>query len=76
MLPTPEDETSENSSAGGSHVKADQDLLNQLRDISSRLTDLSKDPGRYELDADAVVDLNLARESVDKLIHRVERILE
>ena len=57
-------------------MKADQDLLNQLRDISSRLTDLSRNPSRYELDADAVVDLNLARESVDKLIHRVERILE
>ena len=57
-------------------MKADQDLLKQLRDISSRLTDLSRDPNRYELDADAIVDLNLARESVDKLIHRVERILE
>ena len=64
------------SSAGGSHVKADQNLLEQLKDISRRLTDLSADPGRYELDADAVVDLNLARDSVDKLIHRVERILE
>lgn len=57
-------------------MKADQDLLDQLKEISTRLTDLSGDPNRYELDADAVVDLNLARESVDKLIHRVERILE
>lgn len=57
-------------------MKADQDLLNQLKDISSRLTALSGDPTRYELDADAIVDLNLGRESVDKLIQRVERILE
>lgn len=57
-------------------MKADHDLLEQLKDISSRLTVLSGDRSRYELDADAVVDLNLARESVDKLIHRVERILE
>jgi hypothetical protein len=57
-------------------VKADQDLLSRLRDISSKITDLAGDTERYELDADAVVDLNLARESVDKLIHRVERILE
>jgi hypothetical protein len=57
-------------------VKADQDLLSRLRDISSKITDLAGDTERYELDADALVDLNLARESVDKLIHRVERILE
>jgi hypothetical protein len=57
-------------------VKADQDLLSRLRDISSKITDLAGDPERYELDADAIVDLTLARESVDKLIHRVERILE
>lgn len=57
-------------------MKADQELLQKLKDISSRLTDLSRDPGEYELDADAIVDLNLARESVDKLIDRVERILE
>ena len=57
-------------------MKADQDLLTQLRDISNRLAALSNDPSRYELDADAVVDLNLGRESVDKLIQRVERILE
>ena len=57
-------------------VKADQDFLSQLRDISSKITDLAADPERYELDADAMVDLNMARDSVDKLIHRVERILE
>lgn len=57
-------------------MRADQELLRKLREISSRLTDLSRDPAEYELDADAIVDLNLARESVDKLIDRVERILE
>ena len=57
-------------------MKADQELLARLRDISRKLTDLAGRPEEYELDADAIVDLNLARESVDKLIHRVERILE
>jgi hypothetical protein len=57
-------------------MKADRQLLTTLQDISRRLNDLSNDPSQYELDADAIVDLNLARESVDKLIHRVERILE
>ena len=57
-------------------MKADQELLAKLRDISSKLTDLAGRPEEYELDTDAIVDLNLARESVDKLIHRVERILE
>lgn len=57
-------------------MRADHELLRKLRDISGRLDDLSRDPEAYELDADAIVDLNLARESVDKLIHRVERILE
>ncbi len=57
-------------------MRADHELLRKLRDISGRLDDLSSDPETYELDADAIVDLNLARESVDKLIHRVERILE
>ena len=57
-------------------MRADHELLRKLRDISGRLNDLSRDPEAYELDTDAIVDLNLARESVDKLIHRVERILE
>jgi hypothetical protein len=57
-------------------MKADRRLLTTLQDISRRLNDLSNDPSQYELDPDAIVDLNLARESVDKLIHRVERILE
>jgi hypothetical protein len=57
-------------------VRADQDLLRKLKDISRELRDLSEDPEAYELDTDAIVDLNLARESVDKLIHRVERVLE
>lgn len=57
-------------------MKADPELLRKLKDISTQLQQLSGDPHAYELDADAVVDLNLARESVDKLINRVERILE
>ena len=50
-------------------------LLSELRDISKRLKDLSSDPARFELDPDAVVDLDLARSSVDKLTNRVERLL-
>jgi hypothetical protein len=57
-------------------MKADPELLRKLKDISTQLQELSGDPGVYDLDADAVVDLNLARESVDKLINRVERVLE
>ena len=57
-------------------MKADPELLRKLKDISTQLQQLSSDPGAYDLDADAVVDLNLAKKSVDKLINRVERILE
>lgn len=57
-------------------MRADPELLRKLKDISTQLQQLSGDPSVYDLDADAVVDLNLARESVDKLINRVERILE
>lgn len=57
-------------------MKADQEFLQKLKDISIRIVDLSGASAAYELDADAIVDLNLARQSVDKLIHRVERILE
>jgi len=60
----------------GQQMKADPELLRKLKDITTQLQHLSGDPGTYELDIDAVVDLNLARESVDKLINRVERILE
>jgi hypothetical protein len=55
-------------------VKATDDLLTKLKDISRRLSDLAGNPGQHELDPDAVVDLNLAREPVDKLIRRVEQI--
>ncbi len=57
-------------------MKASKELLSKLKGISTQISELSGDPAEYELDADAVVDLNLARDSVDKLIHRVERILE
>ncbi len=57
-------------------MKASEEFLGKLKGISQQLHDLSDDPDDYELDTDAIVDLNLARESVDKLIHRVERILE
>ena len=57
-------------------MKASKQLLSKLKGISQQIGELSGDPAKHELDADAVVDLNLARESVDKLIRRVERILE
>ena len=57
-------------------MKASNDLLAKLKAISRQINELSSEPSRFELDTDAVVDLNLARDSVDKLIHRVERILE
>jgi hypothetical protein len=57
-------------------LKASKELLSKLKGISKQIGELSGDPAEHELDADAVVDLNLARESVDKLIRRVERILE
>jgi len=50
-------------------------LLSSLRDISSRLNELASNNGKHELDADAIVDLNMARSSVDKLINRVERVV-
>lgn len=57
-------------------MKATRNLLTELKKISGQLRELAENPERHELDVDAIVDLNLARESVDKLIHRVERILE
>jgi hypothetical protein len=56
-------------------MKASRELLSKLQGISKQLHALSDNPDEHELDVDAIVDLNLARESVDKLIHRVERIL-
>ena len=60
----------------GEQMKADPQLLRTLAEISKQLSELSADPARYEMDTDAIDDLNLARESVDKLINRVERLLE
>ena len=55
-------------------MKSTQTLLTSLKSISEQLHALSDNPEKYDLDVDAIVDLNLARESVDKLIHRVERL--
>ena len=56
-------------------MKASEELLNKLKHISTQLNELSGAPEQYDLDTDAVVDLRLARESVDKLINRLERIV-
>jgi hypothetical protein len=47
-----------------------RERLGRLRDVSRALAELAGRPEPCELDADAVVDLNLARQSVDKPIHR------
>ena len=56
-------------------VKEPATLLSSLKDISKRLNELASDKERHELDADAIVDLNMARSSVDKLINRLERLV-
>jgi hypothetical protein len=56
-------------------VKEPAALLSSLKDISKRLNELASDKGRHELDADAIVDLNMARSCVDKLINRLERLV-
>ena len=44
--------------------------------MSQQLSELSRTPETFELDTDAIVDLNLARESIDKLINRLERLIQ
>jgi hypothetical protein len=56
-------------------VKDPVELLIALKAISRNINSLSADPTRYELDPDAIADLNLARQSIDKLINRVERLV-
>ena len=56
-------------------MKQSAQLLETLKDISNRLEDLASNPARHDLDGDAIVDLNLARQSVDKLVNRVERLV-
>ena len=56
-------------------MKACAELLATLKDISRRISELSSDPDRHELDPDAIVDLHMARSSVDKLVNRVERLV-
>jgi hypothetical protein len=56
-------------------MKAATELLASLKEIRQRLDALSSDPAKHELDLDAVVDLNMAKMSVDKLVNRVERLV-
>jgi hypothetical protein len=56
-------------------MKATVELLNQLKDISRHLLELAEAPAEHDLDTDAIVELNLARDSIDKLVRRVENIL-
>ena len=56
-------------------MKASAELLATLKDISRRISELSAHAGKHELDTDAIVDLNMARSSVDKLVNRVERLV-
>jgi len=56
-------------------MKASAKFLAKLRDITTKINQLSDDAGTYDLDPDAIVDLNLARASIDKLINRVERLV-
>ena len=60
---------------GGSPMKAPAELLAALKEISRRLDELSSDPARHDLDLDAIVDLNMARSAIDKLVNRVERLV-
>jgi hypothetical protein len=55
-------------------MKASVELLNKLKEISNQISELSANPSEYDLDIDAIVDLNLALDSLNKLVHRVERI--
>lgn len=57
-------------------MKANQALLNKLIDITRQLDALSENPDEHDLDADAIADINLARTSLDKLVNRIERLLE
>jgi hypothetical protein len=57
-------------------MKATAELLTELTHIRERIDRLAADRDRHELDTDAVVELHLARESVEKLINRVERIVK
>lgn len=56
-------------------MKATPELMNQLQDISRQLQELSEAPDKYDLDTDAIVEMNLARASVDKLVRRIENIM-
>jgi len=56
-------------------MNATPELMNQLKAISRQLQDLSEAPEEHDLDTDAIVELNLARDSVDKLVRRIENIL-
>ena len=51
------------------------ELLKRLQDITARIRQLSEQPERHELDPDAVADLNLSLQSIDRLVNRVERLV-
>ena len=51
-------------------------LLAGLNDITQRIRQLSEQPEKYDLDPDAVAELNLALQTLDRLVHRVERLVE
>jgi hypothetical protein len=51
------------------------ELLKRLQDITARIRQLSERPERHELDPDAVADLNLSLQSIDRLVNRVERLV-
>jgi hypothetical protein len=56
-------------------MNASAELLAALKDISRRLHELSADAGKHDLDPAAIIDLKMARSSVEKLVNRVERLV-
>jgi hypothetical protein len=51
------------------------ELLKRLQDITARIRQLSEQPEKHELDPDAVADLNLSLQAIDRLVNRVERLV-
>jgi hypothetical protein len=56
-------------------VKASTELLDALKDISNRISQMAADAGKHEFDPDALADLTLARKSIDNLVDRVHRLV-
>lgn len=57
-------------------MKARAELPGKPEDISRQLSALSGGPREYDLDMDAIVEPNMARDSLDRLIRPIEPILE